>query len=211
MANVQEIHAAAESMAANGEKPTLTALRKVLGGGSFSTLSEAMKSWSGRVKTPAESSSDAMPDVVKTAANSLWIEAKKQAHKELESARSELQVFKTELEAQTKEAFDLLESTTAQLDVCTREKDTLVEKAQALSAELTIHAAEAQVAKAVLEEVRRSVEQLQQSLELARVEAQAERALARSAGELAAQLRGKLDAVQSSFSMRLDGPVATLV
>ncbi len=195
----------------NGEKPTLAALRKALGGGSFSTLSEALKSWAGRVKAPVESNSDATPDIVKTAATSLWTEAKKAAHKELESARVELQTFRIELEAQTKEAFDLLESTMAQLESCTKEKEALTEKTQVLSADLSVCSTEAQVAKATLEEVRRSVEQLQHSLELARVETQTERALARSAGELAAQLRGKLDAVQSSFSMRLDGPVATLV
>jgi DNA repair exonuclease SbcCD ATPase subunit len=206
MATFQEIHAAADSLAENGEKATMSAVRKALGGGSYSTISEAMQSWPGRVKTPVESSSDVMPDIVKAAASSLWVEAKKQAQKELESARHELQVFKAELEAQTKEAFDLLESTTSQLDVCVAEKKDLEARVQALSSDLAVRSSDVLVAKATLEEVRRSVEQLQQSLEVARLEAQAERALARTAGELAAELRGKLDAVQSAgFARGLGG------
>ena len=40
-----DIHAAADRIAGAGQQPTLAAVRSALGGGSFTTISEAMKSW----------------------------------------------------------------------------------------------------------------------------------------------------------------------
>ena len=40
-----DIHAAADKIAAQGTTPTLAAVRSALGGGSFTTISEAMKEW----------------------------------------------------------------------------------------------------------------------------------------------------------------------
>ena len=40
-----EIHAAADALAAQGKRPTLAAVRAALGGGSFSTIGEALKTW----------------------------------------------------------------------------------------------------------------------------------------------------------------------
>ncbi|WP_045455743.1 DNA-binding protein, partial [Psychrobacter sp. JCM 18903] len=41
----QQIHAIADQLHEQGIKPTLAEVRKALGGGSFTTISEAMKSW----------------------------------------------------------------------------------------------------------------------------------------------------------------------
>lgn len=40
-----QIHATADKIVAQGERPTLSRVRKALGGGSFSTISEAMQAW----------------------------------------------------------------------------------------------------------------------------------------------------------------------
>ena len=40
-----DIHAAADRIAEAGQQPTLAAVRSALGGGSFTTISEAMKGW----------------------------------------------------------------------------------------------------------------------------------------------------------------------
>ena len=42
---IQQIHATADQLQEQGIKPTLAEVRKILGGGSFTTISEAMKSW----------------------------------------------------------------------------------------------------------------------------------------------------------------------
>ena len=42
---IEKIHAAADQIAAQGERPTLNRVRAALGGGSFSTISEAMQEW----------------------------------------------------------------------------------------------------------------------------------------------------------------------
>lgn len=41
----QQIHAVADQLQADGIKPTLAEVRKALGGGSFTTISDAMQSW----------------------------------------------------------------------------------------------------------------------------------------------------------------------
>lgn len=41
----QDIHATADQLKADGINPTLANIRSALGGGSFTTISEAMKSW----------------------------------------------------------------------------------------------------------------------------------------------------------------------
>ena len=41
----QDIHAAADRLQEQGIKPTLAEVRKALGGGSFTTISDAMQSW----------------------------------------------------------------------------------------------------------------------------------------------------------------------
>ena len=40
-----DILAAADALAAQGKRPTLAAVRAALGGGSFSTIGEALKTW----------------------------------------------------------------------------------------------------------------------------------------------------------------------
>ena len=42
---VAQIHQAADEIDAEGQRPTLAAVRKRLGSGSFTTISEAMASW----------------------------------------------------------------------------------------------------------------------------------------------------------------------
>lgn len=49
----ERVHAAADTLAAQGESPTLMAVRQQLGGGSFSTISNAMKIWHTRNPAPA--------------------------------------------------------------------------------------------------------------------------------------------------------------
>lgn len=60
----EQIHAVADAIVERGESPTLAAVRKELGGGSFTTISEAMKSWrASRNQRPAS-----VPEIPKTIA-----------------------------------------------------------------------------------------------------------------------------------------------
>ena len=43
--NTADVHTAADALAAQGKRATLSAIRAALGGGSFSTIGEALKSW----------------------------------------------------------------------------------------------------------------------------------------------------------------------
>ena len=44
----EQIFAVADELDAAGQNPTLAAVRKILGGGSFTTISEAMTEWKAR-------------------------------------------------------------------------------------------------------------------------------------------------------------------
>ncbi|KFA35857.1 DNA-binding protein, partial [Xanthomonas vasicola] len=44
----EQIWAAADNLDAAGQNPTLVAVRKVVGGGSFSTIQDAMAEWKAR-------------------------------------------------------------------------------------------------------------------------------------------------------------------
>jgi hypothetical protein len=49
-----QIWAVADRLAAEGKAPTLAAVRKALGSGSFTTISEAMREWRQRRKEKAD-------------------------------------------------------------------------------------------------------------------------------------------------------------
>ena len=55
MATKEDIWAAATMLAEAGERPTLSAVRKVVGGGSYTTISEAMAEWRARQTQTAPS------------------------------------------------------------------------------------------------------------------------------------------------------------
>lgn len=60
-----QIFAVADELNAVGQNPTLAAVRKALGSGSFTTISEAMNEWRARKTTEAAPIREPTPQAVK--------------------------------------------------------------------------------------------------------------------------------------------------
>ncbi len=171
MATKDEIWAAAQALADAGERPTLAAVRKGVGGGSFTTISEAMAEWRARQEQPKATIDPAPERIGNQAAElaaSLWAQASALAHEKLQAERAALETARQELEQERAEAAELADSLASDLDQARTEN-------QALEARLT--------------ELTGTIEEQRQEIERRRQETT-------EARESAAELRGQVDALQ---------------
>ena len=171
MATKDEIWAAAQALADAGDRPTLAAVRKAVGGGSFTTISEAMAEWRARQDQPKVEIDPAPERIGLQAAelaNSLWAQASALAHEKLQAERAALEASRQELEQERVEAAELADSLSVELDQARGEVQTLEVKL----------AAQARV----IEEQRQEIERRRQE--------------ATDAREEAAGLRGQVEALR---------------
>jgi DNA repair exonuclease SbcCD ATPase subunit len=115
-----QIFAAADELDATGQNPTLAAVRKALGGGSFTTISEAMTEWKAR-KAAKESPlrEPAPPAIAERLVEfgaEIWAIALELANARLASEREALEAARTELEAERGEAAELADQVSAELE-----------------------------------------------------------------------------------------------
>lgn len=59
--SIEDVYSVADRLFESGQQPTLAAVRSALGGGSFTTISEAMKSWRSRQQAAATPVREAAP------------------------------------------------------------------------------------------------------------------------------------------------------
>ena len=139
MASQQEIWAAADALVEAGERPTLAAVRKAVGGGSFTTISEAMAEWRGRqaiaepVREPAPVAVSQQAAVL---AAEVWAQALAIAHERLQADREALEAVRVELARERAEAVELADLLAGELDQVRAELEAgqmlLTEKDEAL-------------------------------------------------------------------------------
>jgi chromosome segregation ATPase len=196
MITKEKIWEAADALDAEGFPPTLAAVRKRLGGGSFTTISEAMQAWKAKkaagVPAPAEPLPAAVREQVEAAGAAIWKAAAALAAERLEADRAALAEVKSDLEQRASEA-----------EAAADEQDQRAERAEAeaarLAAELEQARAAAQEAQALAGELKATREHLQterdRSIEL-RAELDAARSAEREARDAAARLQGKLEALE---------------
>lgn len=109
-----KIHAAADEIAATGQRPTLSRVRAALGGGSFSTISEAMQSW--RVQQTEEHAlaeiqvPDALADRVQQLQAAAWQTAIAEAERRLSVERESLAEAQESAAGQIAEAVEAVET-----------------------------------------------------------------------------------------------------
>ena len=121
MATAEAIWAAAETLVAAGERPTLAAVRQAVGGGSFTTISEAMKTWHTQqaalqVVPHSEPAPEAITRQLETWAAHLWGEALGMAQERLQREREALEAIRVDLERERTEAAELADSLSDELD-----------------------------------------------------------------------------------------------
>ncbi len=116
-----QIFAIADEIDAAGQNATLAAVRKALGGGSFTTISEGMTEWKARKaakETPLrEPAPSAVADRLAELGSEIWTSALELANGRLVTEREALEAARLHLEADKAEAAELADQVTAELEV----------------------------------------------------------------------------------------------
>lgn len=116
----EQIFEIANRLDAEGQNPTLSAVRKLLGGGSFTTISEAMTEWKARKAEKGVLRHEAPPAAVIEQLNSLgaevWAVALELANARLASEREALETARVQLGAEKAEAAELADDLNQELE-----------------------------------------------------------------------------------------------
>ena len=116
-----QIFSVADELDAAGQNATLAAVRKALGGGSFTTISEGMTEWRARKaarQTPLrEPAPPAVAGRLTELGTEIWSAALELANARLASERQALEAAGLQLEADRAEAAELADQVTAELEV----------------------------------------------------------------------------------------------
>ncbi len=165
----QDIHRAADEIAEAGGTPTLAAVRKALGGGSFTTISEAMQDWKSSRTAPApirEPAPESITARLGEIAGGIWATALEMANTRLQAEREALERVRQETEQARREAADLADQVSAELDQARADllaQSGALDRAKAEAGRLASELAEAQrradTAQAALDESRRQCDQ----------------------------------------------------
>jgi chromosome segregation ATPase len=146
-----QIYATADKIAEAGEKPTLAAVRKALGGGSFTTISEALKDWREAQTEEHELAAVEVPEAVSDRVQALqaqiWQLSMSEAEKRLQSEREALKA------AQEKANADVIEAREA---VTTLENEA--QEAATTIKELEARLADSEAAKTQAEQAKAASE-----------------------------------------------------
>ena len=143
---IQQVHNTADQLQGQGIKPTLAEVRKALGGGSFTTISEAMKSWRQDNQEEAQLRQVELPSGIterlQTLGADVWQTAVDIANDRLVKDREALESIKAKSQAETdeaQEAVKTLEGEQAdllvQLDEVTATAETKAKAAEQATAE----------------------------------------------------------------------------
>jgi chromosome segregation ATPase len=115
-----QIFSVADELDAAGQNPTLAAVRKALGGGSFTTISEGMVEWKARKAAKETPLREPAPAVIverlASVGAELWAEALALANGRLAVEREALDAARAQLEAASAEAAELADQVAAELD-----------------------------------------------------------------------------------------------
>ena len=111
---------AADVLDAGGQRPTLAALRKAVGGGSFTTISEAMKEWwavrAVREAPAREPAPAVVGDRLSEVADEIWALALQVANERLAGEREAFDAARALAEQEKVEAVELADAVTAELE-----------------------------------------------------------------------------------------------
>lgn len=172
----EQVYAVADDLVAAGQAPTLAAVRQVLGGGSFTTISQAMGVWRKKQAEQAAPIREPLPqplaDVLTKAGGEIWAEALVLANGRLTTERAALEQARQGLEQERSEAAELADQFSVELETQKAKATEQAAVLQGLRLELAAKAAEAaelaqklSAANARLEEVNTRADQLNAELE----------------------------------------------
>ena len=176
-----QIFQVADELDAAGQNPTLAAVRKATGGGSFTTISEAMSEWKARKaakETPLrEPAPQAISERLGEFGAELWTLALELANGRLAAEREALDTARVQIEAEKQEAAELADQVTGELETLQGKVSALEaaelaarSEAAALRQQLITTGERAATAEARAGEIEKRADDL--NAELARVNAQ---------------------------------------
>ena len=115
-----QILQAADQIAAAGETPTLAAVRKAVGGGSYTTINEALKEWKAKQQAAVMPLREPAPEGISKRLDDVgaevWAIALELANARLTSEREALEATRTQLETAQQEATELADQLSADLE-----------------------------------------------------------------------------------------------
>ena len=119
----------ADELDAAGHNPTLASVRKALGGGSYTTISQAMTEWRARKaakETPVqEAAPQAITELLEQLGADIWTQALQICNGRLSAEREALQNDRQGIEAQRQEAADLADQLSSELEAARQETTDL--------------------------------------------------------------------------------------
>lgn len=176
-----QIFSIAEELDGAGKSPTLAAVRKALGGGSYTTISEAMTEWKAKKAAKESPLREPAPHAVSEQLNEfgieIWALALELANGRLASERAALETARAQLEAETMEAAELADQVSSELEAAhtkalglEAEKAELIKEIQSVKEQLMQANQKVIVAETRATEIEKRVGDL--NSELARVNQQ---------------------------------------
>lgn len=180
----ESIWTAADQLDAEGDRPTLAAIRKKLGGGSYSTISEAMTEWHAR-RTQKTVQAEPVPEKLGEAATEFaavtWRIARELAEARLQAVRSAIEEARQQMEAEKIEAAAFADQLGKELDAAKEKVAALVDRldtadstVRVLLTERDQERARADRAQAVADERSRMIDTLRGELAQVRKDKEAE-------------------------------------
>ena len=189
----EQIWAAADEIDAAGQNPTLAAVRKAVGGGSFTTIQDAMTEWKAKKAAKASPLREPPPaslaERLQELAGDVWTTAMEMATARLEVEREALEKARAEQDAARLEAAELADQLTAELDEARARVVELERGAAAMQSESAGLRERLAVAEAKEAETSRRMHVERQAADQARLAAAAAR-------EDAARLQGQVEALE---------------
>jgi len=202
----EHIFAVADELDAAGQNPTLANVRKQLGSGSYTTISEGMNEWRARkasqiaqIREPAPAT---ITDRLAELGAEVWAMALEMANNRLAAERDALETVRQETEAARRETAELADQLTHELDTA-RAQIAALETAAAIAKEeveaLREHLADASkqvaTAEARVDELRNELEHARREVLKAQDAREAAWQEAAKAREESAVLKGRLEAL----------------
>lgn len=193
----ESIHAAADKISADGINPTQTNVREALGGGSYSTIGAALKSWKQEQVEHEQLRRTDMPDSLRDEATvmvaKLWQEADQIANSNLSREREALAITAAKAQAEIDDAQIAIQTLETEQEQALELLRLSVAKADKATSEAEAHAIEITSLNTFLTDLQHKLQ-----LEQERT-ATATAAVTDTNGKLDAT-RAKLDTVSSELS-----------
>jgi len=139
----EQIFQVADTLVEQGRDPTLASIRTALGGGSFTTISEAMKAWRARQDAARQAHILPPPAALQEYMNrtgadlvaQAWQQAQVAAEARLESERAALAEARVELEVEARQAAELADQMELELERMMAERTAAINRAEQRLAE----------------------------------------------------------------------------